>query len=243
MSSYATGMWISGCSRQAPTSAKTPVPRLLRDFDNMNISNTRSHSQLYLHPAPLQQNNIGNCISSTMVLNFLCFSDSPSIMSHYENIKKRRKELNTLLKDSKISLQNAVQDILKNDNILCALISIAALLQNGKENLNSKRKSLTLVIPKLVNRPKNISINGSSGVKVRERIASLVVRHHGGLAFELAGKPCLQRARRSASCNILARKHLTVDRSYWSFLIRWHSTFHWHSDCAQVWSSYCAWSE
>lgn len=88
--------------------------------DNMQSSDTPRQSQLYLQPALLPRNIIGDCFSPTIAANATYFYDMSSIMARCKKPEKEKEELAMLLKDYKNRLQNAEQDILEKDDMLSA---------------------------------------------------------------------------------------------------------------------------
>lgn len=85
-------------------------------YDGMPIPDTPRQSHMYLQLDLLPPNKIGDCIYPVIAAFVLSSSDLFSTNDRCKELEKEKEDPNTLLKEYKVRLQNAEQDILKKYN-------------------------------------------------------------------------------------------------------------------------------
>lgn len=144
--------------------------------DNLHIPIPPIQSQLKLQISALLQKNLAGCNPPAISANISSSYQISSVIALYKELKKEKKAITTLLKDHKIRVQKAEQDILENDIIFIALGATAACLQEGGEKLKAENKSWILVQVGLFNMSKNIPFTASASRL--KKIADSVTKHH-----------------------------------------------------------------
>lgn len=127
--------------------------------DNIHIADTLSVSQVQVQATALLQYNVSVYISPAIVAIVPSSSDLCSLIARCEEIDKEDEELTRLLKDFKIRLQSARQDILEKDNRLAEWSGTIAWLQEVLGKIKAENESLMLGKPELFNKSEIVQIS------------------------------------------------------------------------------------